>query len=143
MDGKYRHAPEAWDDVRASLDACLAERAFARRLYVRLANGPGSLARHVRAVDARRIIAGLPQALTTAVHFARGCAPAQYELERLALIHARAGLRDEPSAVRAIVEAVVAALGESDPHWSPALERNWRRVLAIAARGLRRAAPAA
>lgn len=96
-----------------------------------------------RAVDARRVIAGLPQALTTVVQFAGGCGHAQYELERLALVLARSGLDTDPASLQAITEAVLATLRASDPSWSPALERRWRGVLAIAMRGLRRAAPAA
>lgn len=143
VDGEPRHPTDAWADVRASLEVCLAQPAFARRLYVRLASGPEPLGRRVRAVTARRVIAGLPHALTTAVHFAGACGPARYELERLALIHSRAGLGNEPTVMRASIDAVIAGLRASDPGWSEHRERRWRHVLGIAERGLRGAAPSA
>ena len=118
---------EAFHD---SLSRCQASRDFIARFYDKFVGSHPAVAAKFAGVNMRKQAAVLHASLHMVVLASQNNEAAELYLSKIAEKHARSRLDIAPELYDFWLESLMETVAESDPHYSAAIERAWRDILA-------------
>jgi len=121
-----------FDDLQQSYGRCLRGKDFIERFYeIFLASHP-SIAPMFDKTDFQQQRLALRRGISMAISHAAGGSLVKRGVEQMADAHAAKGRTPVPPSLYPYwVESLVKAVGETDPQFSPALERRWREGMGV------------
>lgn len=122
-----RHA--ALESFRESLERCLADATFTQRFYARFLLASEEAASKFAQVDLKRQSNVLRSSLYLVLRAALGHPDGVEHLEDLGRSHARTRHDIDPHLYVHWLDSLIAAASETDPRFSPAVEKAWRAAL--------------
>ena len=121
---------ETFEAFHASLRRCQASPDFIARFYDKFVSAHPAVAAKFAGVDMRKQAVVLHASLHMVALASHGNETAELYLSAVAKKHSRAEL-DIPSELYDLwLESLMKAVADSDPHFSAAIERAWREILA-------------
>lgn len=115
---------ECLQEFARSLDRCHADPRFLQRFYERFVAASPRVRELFRHTDFDRQIAVLRASLYTMMHASGNSILASSQVDIMGGRHARLGVT--PDLYDLWLECLLATVAESDPEYSPAVERAWR-----------------
>jgi hypothetical protein len=121
--------PDPFSDVHQSFNRCLQRRDFLRRFYRLFTDSHPDIAARFRETDWDKQIHLLRHGISASILYASGGSLGHSELAELHESHGPKG-HDIPGWMYDYwLEALVEALAETDPQWSPPLRARWREAM--------------
>ncbi|PRH83699.1 globin [Arenimonas caeni] len=116
-----------FDDLQQSYGRCLRGKDFIERFYeIFLASHP-AIGPMFAATDFQKQRLALRRGISMAISHAAGGGLVKRGIEQMADVHARSGRTPvDPALYPYWVDSLVKAVAETDPQFTPALERRWR-----------------
>ncbi len=113
-----------------SLDRCLLAPHFLTRFYELFLGSSAEVREKFQGTEFTRLTGMLRASLQMTLATGYGSPESAAHLERLATLHGPGGHNIQPHLYGFWVEALICAAQEHDPEFSPALEAEWRAMLA-------------
>lgn len=128
---------DSFGDVQQSFQRCLVRKDFLQRFYDIFMQSHPDVPALFANTDFRQQIALLRHGLSASLAFAGGTRVGAHVLERIGESHGRRKMNIDPALYPYWINSLVQAVSETDPAFSPALDKRWRRALDIATRYIR------
>ncbi len=116
--------------VKQSYGRSLGNHELMDEFYKRLIGSHPDIAKMFAGIDMKKQQVVLKQSLSMAILFPRDNLIAKHAMDRVRKTHARDQLNVRPELYEYWLSALVGVVAESDPEFTPELERQWRDVLA-------------
>lgn len=123
---------ESLTAVRQSFGRSLTKRSFMPRFYEIFTKSNPGIPQMFSNTNFEKQNELLSQSINMAILFAQNNIIAKNAIGRIRLSHDHEHLKIKPDLYPFWINSLIAALSESDPEFSPTLEKHWREVLAPA-----------
>lgn len=117
--------------VRKSYGRVVARPGFFDRFYALFLKSSPQITKLFAKTDIAKQGEMLERSMSMALLFPQRNPIAKQVVDRIRVSHSRANLNVDPALYRFWLDSLVQVVAETDPEFTPMLEQQWRRVLAV------------
>jgi len=117
--------------VRQSFGRALGDRELLGKFYDRLINSSPEIGKAFVNVDMEKQKEILQMSLSMAILFPQDNVVAKHAMGRVRHSHSQANLNIKPALYQYWLDALLGVVAESDPDFTPELDRQWRAVMGV------------